>query len=179
MSKIGQKTIEVPMGVEVTISDSGVYVKGPKGELTIEIPQGIIVKLDNSTLTTTRLSETKKVKSLHGLIRSLVYNAVAGVVKPWEKHLEVHGTGYKVKMQGKNLVFDVGYSHSVTFESRPGIEYAVDKNAVTVSGINKQYVGEVANMIKAIRKPDPYKGKGIRYEGEVLRLKPGKKAASS
>jgi large subunit ribosomal protein L6 len=178
MSKIGEAPVTVLDGVDVTITADTVEVKGPKGQVNVVIPKGIIVKKNENIVNIGRLSETKKVRSLHGLIRSLVSNAVNGVVKPWEKYLEVHGTGYKVKMQGKDLVFDVGYSHSVTFSHLDGLEYAVDKNKVTVSGIDKQFVGEIANKIKSIRRPDPYKGKGIRYEGEVLHLKPGKKAAT-
>lgn len=178
MSKIGEAPVAVLDGVDVTITNDAVSVKGPKGQVDVVIPKGIIVKKDENTITIGRLAETKKVRSLHGLVRSLINNAVNGVVKPWEKYLEVHGTGYKVKMQGKDLVFDVGYSHSVTFHHLDGLEYAVDKNKVTISGIDKQFVGEIANKIKSIRRPDPYKGKGIRYEGEVLHLKPGKKAAT-
>lgn len=178
MSKIGENPIQVPMGVTVSIDGAVVSVKGTHGELTVDVPRGITVKQDGEIIRVERLEETKKVKSLHGLIRCLIANAISGVVKPWEKYLEVHGTGYKVRLQGKDLVFDVGYSHSVTFPALAGLTYAVDKNKVTVSGIDKQFVGEIANKIKAIRKPDPYKGKGIRYEGEVLYLKPGKKAAT-
>lgn len=178
MSKIGESPINVLDGVEVSIASESVDVKGPKGQLTIAIPKGITVKKEDAVITVGRLSETKKVRSLHGLVRSLINNAVHGVVKPWEKYLEVHGTGYRVKMQGKDLVFDVGYSHSVNFHHLDGLEYQVDKNKVTILGIDKQFVGEIANKIKSIRRPDPYKGKGIRYEGEVLHLKPGKKAAT-
>ncbi len=178
MSKIGESPIKVESGIQVTLEPDVVLVKGPLGELSIEIPKGIIVKQDGDILHIERLAESKKVRSLHGLIRSLIANAVKGVTKAWEKNLEVHGTGYKVRMQGKDLVFDVGYSHSVTFSAVAGLTYTADKNKVTISGVDKQYVGEIANKIKAIRKPDPYKGKGIRYEGEVLHLKPGKKAAT-
>lgn len=178
MSKIGESPIQVLSGVQVSLEPEAVLVKGSLGELSIEIPRGILVKVDGDVVHVERLAESKKVRSLHGLVRSLVANAITGVTKPWEKYLEVHGTGYKVRMQGNDLIFDVGYSHSVTFPAVKGLTYTADKNKVTVAGVDKQYVGEVANKIKAIRKPDPYKGKGIRYEGEVLILKPGKKAAT-
>lgn len=179
MSKIGESPIQIPDGVDVTINDNIVTVKGPKGELTVEIQKGIKVDKEENVLKVTRMTDARKVRALHGLVRSLIQNAVTGVVTPWEKRLEVVGTGYKVKLQGKALVFDVGYSHSVTFDEVDGLAYNVDKNTVVISGIDKQLVGEIANKIRSIRKPDAYKGKGVRYEGEVLTLKPGKKAATA
>ncbi|MCC7303838.1 50S ribosomal protein L6 [bacterium] len=179
MSKIGTKSVEVEDGVQVSVANGLVSVQGPKGNLTVAIPLHISVKQDGSTLMIERSHESKKVRSLHGLIRSLVSNAVIGVTKPWEKHLEVVGTGYRVKMKGRDLVFEVGYSHPVEFAEVEGVTYTVDGSKVTVSGIDKQLVGEVAHKIKIIRKPDPYKGKGVRYEGEVIHLKPGKKAKTA
>ncbi len=179
MSKIGEQPVQLKDGVEATVSTSAVEIKGPKGTLTIDIPKGVTVKKEDDTLVVTRDSDARKVRALHGLVRSLLSNAATGVVTPWEKRLEVVGTGYKVKMQGSDLVFDVGYSHSVTFKQLEGVTYAADKNTVIISGIDKQYVGEIAHKIRSIRRPDAYKGKGIRYEGEVLHLKPGKKAAST
>ena len=179
MSKIGEQPVTIADGVDATITSDNVVVKGPKGELTIDIPKGITVKKVEDSLIVTRGSNARKVRALHGLVRSLLSNAILGVVTPWEKHLEVVGTGYKVKLQGKDLVFDVGLSHSVKFDAVEGVEYQVNKNKVTIAGIDKQFVGEIANKIRVIRKPDAYKGKGIRYEGEVLYLKPGKKAATA
>ena len=179
MSKIGEKPVAITDDVTAEVAESKVVVKGPHGEMTIDVPKGIKVKKEEGKVIVERVSNARKVRALHGLIRSMIQNAVVGVVKPWEKHLEVVGTGYKVKLQGKDLVFDVGYSHSVKFEEREGISYAVNKNKITVSGVDKQYVGETANMIRSIRKPDAYKGKGVRYEGEVMHLKPGKKAATT
>lgn len=179
MSKIGEAPVQVKDNVQVSIDGEIVTVKGPQGELTVTIPQGIDVKLEDGTVHVTRQRDTKKVRALHGLVRSLIANAVKGVVEPWEKHLEVVGTGYKVKAQGKNLVFDVGYSHSVQFDEVPGLTYKIDKNQVTVVGADKQLVGETAHKIRSIRKPDAYKGKGVRYVGEVLHLKPGKKAKTA
>lgn len=179
MSKIGEAPVKVQDNVQVSIEGEIVTVKGPHGELTVTIPHGIDVKLEDATINVTRQRDTKKVRALHGLVRSLISNAVKGVVEPWEKHLEVVGTGYKVKAQGKNLVFDVGYSHSVQFDEVPGLTYKIDKNEVIVQGADKQLVGEIAHKIRSIRKPDAYKGKGVRYVGEVLYLKPGKKAKTA
>ncbi|OGK29458.1 50S ribosomal protein L6 [Candidatus Roizmanbacteria bacterium RIFCSPLOWO2_01_FULL_42_14] len=179
MSKIGNKPINIEESVEVEISNALVNVKGPEGELTVNIPKEITATRVDKDILFQRLSEAKKVRSLHGLIRSLVANAVLGVTKPWEKTLEVVGTGYRVKLKGKNLVFEVGYSHPVEFHEVQGLTYIVDGNKVTISGIDKQLVGEVAHKVKSIRKPDPYKGKGIRYSGELIRLKPGKKAKTA
>lgn len=179
MSKIGEKPVEITQGVQVSLQDNNVYVKGSKGELSIEIPRGVTVKIEGDSVNVSRMNDTKRNKSLHGLIRSLVSNAIDGVEKPWEKKLEVVGTGYKVKMKGTGLVFDVGLSHQVEFDQVDGVAYTVEGNKITISGVNKQLVGEVANKIKIIKKPDAYKGKGIRYEGEVLHLKPGKKAKTA
>ena len=179
MSRVGNKPIKVPSEVQITIEERTVKVKGPKGELSFELPDKIDVeyKEDERTLYVKRNSNYKKVKALHGLYRSLINNAVQGVVKPWEKKLEVVGTGYNVRLEGDKLVFKIGYSHPVIFKKVEGIEFKVEKNKIiTVSGIDKQKVGEVAYKIRSIRKPDAYKGKGIRYLGEKIRLKPGKKA---
>lgn len=179
MSKIGYKPVEVLDGVDVQIATDLVTVKGPLGELTVTVPRSISIKQNEKELLLGRADDSKKVKSLHGLVRSLLNNAVVGVTKPWEKKLEVVGTGYRVKLKGKDLSFEVGLSHTVEFKEVPGIAFAVDGGSLTISGIDKQKVGEIANKIKCIRKPDAYKGKGIRYEGEVLRLKPGKKAKTA
>lgn len=178
MSKIGEKPIEVPDLVEVTIeSKSHILVKGPKGQLGIDIPHEISVTQEGNIIRVMRSKDAKKDKSFHGLVRSLIANAVYGVSEGWSKRLEVVGTGYNVKMQGKDLVFKVGYSHLVEFKADEDITFSTEGNNICiVSGINKQRVGEIAHRIKSIRKPDPYKGKGIRYEGEYIKLKPGKKA---
>lgn len=176
MSRIGEKPLHINSNVQIAISEGNVHVKGPKGEMNVHIPAEIIVEKSDDTLKVSRKLDTKKVRALHGLIRNLIANAVKGVETPWEKVLEVVGTGFRVKKQGNGLVFDVGYSHSVPFEEVEHITFTVDGQKVTVSGVDKQKVGEVAHKIRVIRKPDAYKGKGIRYEGEVLHLKPGKKA---
>ncbi len=182
MSKIGDTIISVPQGVAVDISARQVTVKGsnPNDTLTYEIPRHITIENKDGQLVVARSQDAKKTKSLHGLFRSLVANAVSGVQKPWEKKLEIVGTGYNVKLQGEDIVLKVGYSHLVTFEKVDGVKYQVQgNNKVIVSGIDKQLVGQVAHQIRIIRKPDAYKGKGIRYEGERVKVKPGKKAKSA
>lgn len=180
MSKIGQKAIPVPKSVQTEIQGNTVTVKGSKGQLTVDLPSTISVSKDLDNLVVTRSKETNDVKAFHGLFRSLIANAITGVEQPWIKRLEVVGTGYNVKMQGQDLLFKIGYSHQVVFKKVEGITYQVDGNTkVIVSGIDKQLVGQVAFQIKTLKKPDPYKGKGIRYEGEVVRIKPGKKAKTT
>jgi large subunit ribosomal protein L6 len=180
MSKIGEKSIPVESGTQVTLADAKVIVVGNGGTLEVALPKTITVEQADGSLFIKRVNDSKDNKALHGLIRSLIQNAVIGVSKAWEKKLEVVGTGFKVKMQGADLLFDIGYSHSVTFKKVDGITFIVDgTNKVTVSGIDKQLVGQVAHQIKTIRKPDPYKGKGIRYAGEVIKLKAGKKAKTA
>lgn len=180
MSKIGQKSITVAPGTQIAIDDKKVTVTGSGGVLEVAIPRSITVEQQGDNLLVKRENDSKDSKALHGLVRSLIQNAVTGVSKSWEKKLEVVGTGFKVKMQGADLLFDIGYSHSVTFKKVEGITYLVDgNNKVTVSGRDKQLVGQIAYQIKSIRKPDPYKGKGIRYEGEVVKLKAGKKAKTA
>lgn len=177
MSKIGYKEITLPGSVQITIQDNEVVVKGSKGELTVQVPKDISVENNNGTINVKRLNEKKDVKALHGLFRSVLANAITGVETPWERRLQIMGTGFNVKMEGEGLVFKIGYSHLVKFDKVNGISYKVEgNNKVIVSGIDKQLVGQVAYQIKCIRMPDAYKGKGIRYEGEVVKLKPGKKA---
>lgn len=177
MSKIGYKSITVPASVQLTINDKHVTVKGSKGELHLDIPDGIAVKQNGESLTVERSSEKKDVRALHGLFRSMLSNAVVGVETPWEKRLTIVGTGYNAKMQGEDIVLKLGYSHLITFAKVEGVQYKVEgNNKIVVSGINKQIVGQVAHQIKILKKPDAYKGKGVRYEDEVVRLKPGKKA---
>lgn len=182
MSKVGQKALIVPKTVTVTVHDTMVEVKGGNGSLTIPLPHGIsVVKGEKEgEMTVLRGNDTKNSKSLHGTIRTLIDNAIIGVEKPWEKRLEVVGTGFNVKLQGPDLVFKIGYSHPVVFKKVEGITLKVDGNTkVIVNGVDKQLVGEIAQKIKKLRKPDAYKGKGIKYEGEKLRIKPGKKAKAA
>lgn len=179
MSKIGQKSIEIPNTVTLIIDKNKINVNGKEGEMIIDLPNKLSLERNDNQLTLKRINEDKKTKSIHGLYRQLIYNAVVGVEKPWEKRLEVVGTGFNVKIQGENLIFKVGYSHPVIFKKVKGVKYQVTGNKVIVSGINKQLVGEIAYQIKLLKKPDAYKGKGIRYEGEKLRIKPGKKAKTA
>lgn len=176
MSKIGEQSIAVAPAVNVVITDNKVNVKGPLGEMNFVVPRELTLTKEGNNLILTRKTDEKKVRSAHGLYRQLISNAVTGVEKVWEKKLEVVGTGYTVKLQGEDLVFKIGYSHPVVFKKQPGIKYLVEgNNKVTVTGFDKQMVGQVAYQIKMIKKPDVYKGKGVRYLGEKLRIKPGKK----
>jgi len=180
MSKIGEKVIAISNAVSVTIADNKIIIKGPLGEMSFDVPKELALNRKENQLIIERKNDDKKVRSLHGLYRQLISNAIVGVEKAWEKKLEVVGTGYTVKLQGEDLVFKIGYSHLVTFKKQPGIKYLVEGNTkVTVSGYDKQLVGQIAYQIKMIRKPDVYKGKGIRYLGEKLRIKPGKKAKAA
>jgi len=180
MSKIGQKPIDISSGVSIQINDGVISVKGAKGEWKGILPRVLLLNNKDGQWIVSRKNENKTSKSLHGLYRTLINNAVIGVVTPWQKRLEVVGTGFNVKAQGNDLIFKVGYSHTVVFQSVPGITYQVEgNNKIIVSGLDKQLVGQVAFQIKSIRKPDVYKGKGVRYEGEILRIKPGKKAKAA
>lgn len=177
MSKIGQKPITIPTTVTADIAGSMVTIKGKEGEMKILLPEGITAAKEDASLVVKRAGDAKKMKSLHGLFRSLLANAVLGVETPWEKKLEVVGTGFNVKLQGEDLVFKVGYNHPVVFSKVDRVKYAVEgNNKVTLKSVDKQLVGEIAYKVKMIRKPDVYKGKGIKYAGERLRIKPGKKA---
>jgi large subunit ribosomal protein L6 len=176
MSRIGVKPIPVPQGVELTVGSSNdVKVKGPKGELAQSFAPVLTITLEDGVLRVLRPNESRDVKALHGLTRSLINNMVVGVTDGYTKVLEILGVGYRAQMDGKNLVLNVGYSHPVRMVAPEGITYAVEgNNRVTVSGINKQVVGEEAARIRGVRPPEPYKGKGIRYQGEAVRRKAGK-----
>lgn len=180
MSKIGQKTITIEQGVTVDIVEKVVTIKGPKGTLSVELPRMLSIKNENNVLTVSRNNDTKNAKSLHGTFRSLIANAVHGVTKGWEKRIEVVGTGFGVTVKNGDAVFKVGYSHTVVFPKVEGLTYSVDGPTILViSGIDKQQVGEIAYLARIIRKPDPYKGKGVRYVGEVIKLRPGKKTKTA
>ena len=180
MSKIGEKPVTLSPVVNLIIKDNNVTVKGPQGEMSFVVPKELTLIREKNSLIFKRKNNEKKIRSIHGLYRQLISNAVSGVEKSWEKKLEVVGTGFTVKLQGEDLVFKVGYSHKVVFKKQPGIKYQVEgNNKVTVASFDKQLVGQVAYQIKMIRKPDVYKGKGIRYLGEKLRIKPGKKAKTA
>jgi large subunit ribosomal protein L6 len=177
VSRIGQSPIAIPSGVEVNISAGLVRVKGPKGELQEPIPEGISVRQADSEIRVERANEQRETKALHGLVRSLVNNMVDGVTKGFEKSLEIQGVGYRAQKKGNALELAVGFSHPVTKPAPQGIEFEVPQpTRIVVRGIDKELVGQVAAEIRAIRKPEPYKGKGIRYEGEQIRRKAGKAA---
>lgn len=175
MSRIGLKPIEIPSGVTVTKEGNTVTVKGPKGELTRTLHEDMIIDVKENEITVSRPSEQKEHRSLHGTTRSLIDNMVQGVTNGFERSLELVGVGYRANKQGNKLVLNVGYSHPVEFEPEKGIEIDVPANTkVIVKGIDKERVGELAANIRAVRPPEPYKGKGIRYEGEYVRRKEGK-----
>ncbi len=175
MSRIGKVPVPVPAGVTVTIDSDVVTVKGPKGTLTHTIPSPIEVAQENGTLVVTRPDDERLSRSLHGLTRTLLSNLVVGVTDGYQKKLEIVGTGYRVVAKGSNLEFALGFSHPVVVEPPSGITFTVEApTRFTVSGIDKQQVGEVAANIRKLRKPEPYKGKGVRYAGEQVRRKVGK-----
>jgi large subunit ribosomal protein L6 len=175
MSRIGRLPIEIPAGVDVKIDGSAVSVKGPKGELALVVASPIEVSIEDGQLLVTRPDDERASRSLHGLTRTLIANQIIGVTEGYSKGLEVVGTCYRVAQKGEGVEFALGFSHSITVEPPAGISFTVEgNNKLTVHGIDKQAVGEVAANIRKLRKPEPYKGKGVRYAGEVVRRKAGK-----
>jgi large subunit ribosomal protein L6 len=175
MSRIGKSPIELPSGVEVTVSGAIVTVKGPKGSLTQEIQPSISVAIEDGTVTVSRKSDERQVRALHGLSRSLINNMVIGVTEGYSKELTAVGVGYRAALKGNQLDLQVGFSHPVSIEAPDGIAFDVpEPTKIIVSGIDKQMVGQVAANIRAVRPPEPYKGKGIRYSDEHVRRKAGK-----
>ncbi len=180
MSKIGEVPITLPPEVQFEIAGRVCTIKGKEGELKITFPSSLTVEVIDKSVSVKKKHDDKQTRALHGLYRNLIANAITGVQKPWEKRLEVVGTGFNVQLQGEDLVLKLGYSHPVNFNHVPGIKLQIqDNNKIVVSGVDKQLVGQVAHLIKAIKKPDVYKGKGIKYEGEKLRIKPGKKTGAT
>jgi large subunit ribosomal protein L6 len=180
MSKIGKKPIIIPEGVEVEILENSVKVKGPKGELSQEVPEEISVRKEEGKIVVSPKRRTRRSAAFWGLIRSLLQNCVTGVSEGFEKKLELRGIGYKAALEGeRTLRLEVGFSHPVKVEIPPELKVSVEKNIITISGIDKQKVGEFAAKVRKIRPPEPYKGKGIRYLGEKVRMKEGKKAAGT
>ena len=175
MSRIGRKSIPVPAGVEITIEGPTVKVKGPKGSLEHTLAEPITVEKGEGELLVTRPNDERKAKELHGLSRTLVANMIVGVTEGYRKSLEINGTGYRVTAKGKDLEFALGFSHPVNVVPPAGITFSVERpTQFSVAGIDKQLVGEVAANIRKIRPPEPYKGKGVKYQGEVIRRKAGK-----
>ncbi len=175
MSRIGRLPVAIPSGVEINVEGQTVKVKGPKGELAHTVAQPIQVEKNDDQVQVSRPNDERESRSLHGLTRSLINNMVLGVTEGYVKKLEIHGTGYRVQNKGGSLEFALGYSHSITVEPPKGITFTVENpTRFQVEGIDKQLVGEVAANIRKLRKPDPYKGKGVRYAGEHIRRKVGK-----
>ena len=176
MSRVGRLPVPVPAGVDVTIEPGQVSVKGPKGELAQHVHPDLHITLGDSEVVVTRPSDRREHRSHHGLVRALIQNMVTGVTDGWSKTLEIQGTGYRAEMDGTTLVLRVGYSHLVRKDPPDGVEFAVEGQLVHVRGADKQVVGQQAAEIRAVRPPEPYKGKGIRYRGEWVRRKQGKSA---
>ena len=179
MSKIGKKLIEIPNGVTAVVEDGLVKVKGPKGELEYKIPRELKIALMENKIAVLPIAKSKKTPALWGTIRAVIANMVSGVTGGFEKKLEIEGIGFKAQAQGNDLVFNLGYSHQIIFKVPEGIKVEVLKNTITISGISKELVGKTAADIRALKKPEPYKGKGIRYAGEVIKRKVGKKVAGT
>jgi large subunit ribosomal protein L6 len=179
MSRVGRKVIVVPAGVKVSVSEASLEVQGPKGKLTTPVPPGIKFALSGQELSCQRASDARQLRAFHGLARALAQNAVKGVTEGFTKDLDIVGVGYRAQVEGNKVVFALGYSHPVEYLVPEGIKVAVEKQThIQVSGIDRQKVGQVAAEIRKLRKPDPYKQKGIRYVGEVLKKKAGKAGAT-
>ena len=176
MSRIGNKPITIPQGVTVEINNNQLNVKGPKGTVEMAIPKPISAMLDNNNINVERPNSDKPIKALHGLSRSLIANCIVGVSEGFQKSLEVVGVGYRAEQEGKNITLSVMLSHTVTVEPPEGVDIEVQDNLIHVKGIDKQKVGQVSAEIRSVRPPNAYTGKGIRYQGEQVRIKPGKSA---
>lgn len=179
MSKIGKKPILISENTKATLEGETIIVEGPKGILKKEISPEIEVKIEGGKIFVFPKIKTKKTKALWGTTRQIIFNMIEGVTKGFEKKLEIEGLGYKAYLEGENLILEVGFSHPVKIEKPEGIKFQVEKNIISVSGIDKELVGQMAAKIRAVKEPDPYKGKGIKYFGEVIRRKAGKKAIAT
>lgn len=177
MSRVGKKPIDLKDNVEFNVMGELIKVKGPKGELEITVSENIKVRKEEKEIFIEAQNDSKEARQLHGLTRSLISNMIIGVSEGFEKKLEFTGVGYRAAVEGGDLVLNLGYSHPIRYKPKEGVKIEADKNTIIVSGIDKQIVGQVAAEIRAFRKPEPYKGKGIRYEGERIRRKAGKTAA--
>ena len=179
MSRIGKKPISIPQGVKVHVEGALVRAEGPKGKLAQPVPPGLSAAIENNHLVISRSGDDRRVRALHGLARALVANMVAGVKEGFERKLEIVGIGYRAQLQGRNIQLALGYSHPVIFPLPEGITAEIDKqDSITLRGADKALLGETAAKLRGLRKPDPYKGKGIKYAGEVIRRKVGKKAGA-
>lgn len=178
MSRVGKQAIKIESGVEVRIEDKEIIVKGPKGELKKSLFDSLDIKIEGDQIVIIPKDEENETRAFWGLQRTLIANMIEGVSKGFSKKLELVGVGYRAQMQGTKLSIEIGFSHPVDFEAPEGITFEADKTSITVSGIDKELVGQIAANIRKVRKPEPYKGKGIRYEGEYVRRKVGKKAGA-
>jgi len=178
MSRVGRKTIPVPKGVNISVGKEAVAVKGPKGELKREIPGGVTIQVAGAELNVVRADDSRENRSKHGMMRALLANMVKGVTDGFERRLEINGVGYRAEVAGQKLNMSLGFSHPVSFDLPKGVAAKVDKNVVVLSGIDKEQLGETASKIRAIRPPEPYKGKGIKYVEEVIKRKVGKTGAA-
>ncbi len=174
MSRIGKQPIEIPAGVTITVGDKDITVAGPKGQLIVPLQENVKVAVEDNQIVVTRVDDEPKSRAWHGLQRALLNNAVQGVTKGFEKQLEINGVGFRLNGGGKAIEMALGFSHPVKYEAPEGVELKTDKMTITVSGIDKQKVGQVAAEIRALKKPEPYKGKGIKYVDEVILRKAGK-----
>ena len=178
MSRIGKKPIAIPKGVTVKVEGNVIDVKGPKGQMRQALPPGVTAALEDGQLLAKRDSDARELGKFHGLARSLMNNAVQGVTEGWKRELDIVGVGYRAELKGQQVVLALGYSHPVVFDVPKGIEVAVEKQThLTVTGVDRQLVGQVAANLRRLRKPDPYQQKGVRYTGEVLKKKAGKTGA--
>ena len=178
MSRIGKKPIAIPKGVTVKVDGNTVEVKGPKGSMRQPLPPGVNAAVEDGSLVTRKIAEERALDKFHGLARSLVNNAVIGVTDGWKRELDIVGVGYRAEMKGKQVVLALGYSHPILFDIPNGIDIAIDKQThITVTGVDRQLVGQVAANLRRLRRPDPYQQKGVRYTGEQLKKKAGKTGA--
>ena len=178
MSRIGKKPVAIPQGVTIKVDGNAVDVKGPKGQMRQPLPPGVNAAVEDGQLVTRKTEDRRELDKFHGLARSLVNNAVLGVTEGWKKELDIVGVGYRAEAKGKQIVLSLGYSHAINFDVPAGIDVAIDKQThITVTGVDRQLVGQVAANLRRLRKPDPYQQKGVRYTGEQLKKKAGKTGA--
>ena len=178
MSRIGKKPIAIPKGVTIKVDGAAVAVKGPKGQMTQSLPPGVVAVIEDGHLITRKTADDREFDKFHGLARSLVNNAVLGVTDGWKRELDIVGVGYRAEVKGQQVVLALGYSHPVVFQVPTGIDIVIEKQThITVTGVDRQLVGQVAANLRRLRKPDPYQQKGVRYTGEVLKKKAGKTGA--
>jgi len=177
MSRIGKKPIAIPKGVEVRLEGDQLIIKGPKGALNLSVHPAVKLDIEDNSIAVSVVDETRESRSIHGLFRVLIDNMVTGVTKGFEKVLEIVGVGYRAELKGRTAVFNLGYSHPINFELPEGIDAKIEKTKITLSGIDRELLGMTAAKIRSFRKPEPYKGKGIKYAGEMIRRKAGKAGA--